>query len=372
MKYIILLFFAALIPAWSLSQTCKPDYDKPDKISKLENKAWDCILYETGLGNSLINSSDWYLSIQFGRFGNVNAVSIFVSKYEESAQNAALESKFSGEKGKEYALAFTKGEPLTLVVHSTSTSTKMNNLLGKLVTTTILTTALTDDLINDFKSRFEGGELNAVQVMLKGDVNLSKEIKPNKAANAKEKFSCFYDFNSKNKLKKVEEPELNNLPPNPNVPETLPIDTTTNKISFSGVVTVEGTSKDKLFERAKSWMVNYYKNEQFSINNKEEGRIAREGMFEKTYNIGNGKTSTDKNIYRITISVKEGRYKYELTDFVGDDGKAPEPLERALERLANYTKFTKYVNQQIYEGVDEVLVSMKKAMSADPSAQDDW
>lgn len=369
-----LFTLAVLSPLLMAAQNCKPDLDKSDKISKQENKAWESVIYESGFGNSLINTSDWRLTLQFGRYSGQNLLTLFLAKIEESAQNASFESQYRGEKGREYFFAFTQGEPIKLIVQATNTNSKIDNFFGKLVTTVTLSSVLSDKIINDFKTHFDNGSLSAVRVSMAGDLNFEKEVKDKKSSTAKEKFNCFYDFNSNNKIKVPDEPELNNLPHNPNVPEKLPRDATTNKVSFTDVVTVSGATKDQLFNRAKSWMVNYYKNEQFAINNKEDGRLTREGMFPKTYNQGNGKTSTDKNYYNITVFVKDGKYKYEITDIAPDDGKSRDPLEKVYDMLEgmNRPKLIKYANQQIFEGVDEVLKSLKAAMLVDPKGNGDW
>lgn len=367
----IFLAVVLLIPMFMTAQNCKPDLDKSDKITRKENKAWESIIYESGFGNSLINTSDWRLKLQFGRYGAQNMVTLFLEKIEESAQNSSFESQYKGEKGREYFFAFSQGEPIKLIVQATTTASKMDNLFGKLVTTVTLTSVLTDNNIEDFKSHFDNGSLSAVRVSMAGDLKFEKEVKDKKATTAKEKFTCFYDFNSNNKIIVPDEPELNNLPPNPNVPEIMPRDATTEKVSFTDVVTVSDATKDQLFNRAKSWMTNYYKNEQFAINNKEEGRLTREGMFAKTYNQGNGKTSTDKHNYNISVFIKDGKYKYEITDLVANDGKELEKVYEMLQ-VINRPKLIRYVNQQIYEGVEEVVKSLKAAMLVDPKSKTDW
>ena len=363
--------FALAIPAMAQRNNCKPDLDKEDKISKQLNRAWDASIYESGLGKSLITTSDWYLTLRFGRFGHQNVVSLYLNKYEGSTQNAAFESQYKGENGKEYFFAFTQGgDPMKFVVQSTSTTTKMNNLLGQLVTTISISTLMTDAMVEDFKARFNNGNLSAVMFIFAGDMKVTYDIKPKKAEEAKEKFLCFQDFNANNKIKLPEEVDLNDLQPNLNVPAIMPRDATTDKVSFTDVVTVNGATKDQLFNRARKWMTNYYKNEQFAINNKEDGRLTREGMFSKTYNIGNGAKSTDKIYYNISVFIRDGKYKFEVTDIVMQGEKNRLTMEEAHAKLTERPKLERYINQQVFEGIDEVLKNLKAAMLTDPKS--DW
>ena len=120
-------------------------------------------------------------------------------------------------------------------------------------------------------------------------------------------------------------------------------------------------------------MTNYYKNEQFSINSKEDGRITREGVFRKTYLYASGASKELRYNYTLSIFIKDGKYKYEITDLANtaEDGKGW-GVEVDFEATESLPKFTKYMNQQIYEGVDVVIKSLKAAMLVDAKSSSDW
>lgn len=95
--------------------------------------------------------------------------------------------------------------------------------------------------------------------------------------------------------------------------QILPLDEDINKIIYSEVVTVTGFSAQKLYENAKKW---------FALN--KEGNpleITSEDPSENTiYGLGGFLVPSGKRriecIYSIRIYIKDGRYKYELIDFV--------------------------------------------------------
>lgn len=95
----------------------------------------------------------------------------------------------------------------------------------------------------------------------------------------------------------------------------LPIDSLSGKVNYNGVVKAQGISKSGLYEKAKQWIaMKSTDNNPYSIkmDEKEKGRIITNGNFLLP--------STDKNKYvvsfQLNILLKEGKFKYEMTDFV--------------------------------------------------------
>lgn len=364
----IILTLLLLMPMCIIADNCKPDVETKDKISKQEIKAWQCKLNEEGWLS--ITELEWKIMIQFGRYGTSHCLFLFLEKREESMQRASFESKFKGEKGKDFLISFTNGTPMRFIASSATNKTQMDNGAGALVTSIVLGTTLTNKQIKEFKSNFESGNVSAIRLAFAGDASREEFVKEKKAERIKEKFNCFNDFITANPIVEIDK---NNLPPNPNVPEVLPRDANTNKVSFTEAIPVDGTTKDQLYNRAKSWMTSYYKNEQFSINSKEDGRITREGFFRKTYLYASGTTRELRYNYTLSIFIKDGKYKYEITDLANtaEDGKGWS-IDVDYEASESLPKFTKYMNQQIYEGVDVVIKSLKAAMLVDAKSSSDW
>ena len=92
-------------------------------------------------------------------------------------------------------------------------------------------------------------------------------------------------------------------------------------LTYSEVIQVDGVSKDELFSRAKLFFVNTYNNATKVIQNedKDAGIIAGKAITSDNIIIGkfSGSGATDAPAtYTITLAVKDGRYKYTITDIV--------------------------------------------------------
>ena len=94
----------------------------------------------------------------------------------------------------------------------------------------------------------------------------------------------------------------------------LPMDSTTHKVSYSGIVDAAGAPKESLFDNAKKWIltqnskINPYT---ISYENETDGSVIAKGTFILLDEHRNFTTQ-----FTITISVKDSRYKYDLSDFI--------------------------------------------------------
>lgn len=100
---------------------------------------------------------------------------------------------------------------------------------------------------------------------------------------------------------------------------------TDSAITYSEVVKVDSVTKDVLYVKARDWFNNTFKDskEVLQIADKETGEISGKGIFygyikHSTLGVDN----SYKNSYRfkITIWVKDSKYKYILTDIDNYDG----------------------------------------------------
>lgn len=345
---------------------CKPDLDQKDKINNTRNIAWQTEVYVTPFGTSMLNTSDLYLKVQFGRYGDQNVLSLIFTKYEGSTQNAAFESQYKGEKGSEYLFGFTAGDPIKFIADQVDNSTKFNNITAKLVTTIIISTIISDKTISELKQKLEQSNLSAIRANFAGTQKFEKEIKDRKSENFKEKFLCFFDFNAKNPV------IVGNGNSTSSKVIKLPVDKETNKITYTEVVIVDSVSKDILYNRAKTWMVNYFKNENFSIQNLEEGKLVKTASFPVTYDIGKGYTATEQDYFNISVTVKDGKYKYEFTDFVADNGFQKSPCENGFKLMENNKQLYQKTVDTFYQEVQSLILKLKENMSQDIKPKEDW
>lgn len=104
--------------------------------------------------------------------------------------------------------------------------------------------------------------------------------------------------------------------------QELPIDSSTNKVSYSEVVKVDGTSKDELYTRAREWFSMAFKDAKsvLDMDDKAAGKLIGKGNSTGTFNIL-GTRFTLRIHYTISVTTKDGRYRYEITDFTtSEDG----------------------------------------------------
>jgi len=89
------------------------------------------------------------------------------------------------------------------------------------------------------------------------------------------------------------------------------------KITYTDVVKVDSVSKDELYNRAKRWFVDNYNSSKdvIQLDDKENGEIIAKGFFEEFWQV-TAYSGMNVNVWqKIQIQIKDGRYKYEITDF---------------------------------------------------------
>lgn len=101
----------------------------------------------------------------------------------------------------------------------------------------------------------------------------------------------------------------------------FPIDSLTGGIKYSDVVKVDSVSSNILYLRAKEWFAHSFVSAQnvIQFDDKETGKIIGKGLFKvNTITLGNHDAGNVK--FTVEILVKDGRYKYIITDFWHDKG----------------------------------------------------
>jgi hypothetical protein len=90
------------------------------------------------------------------------------------------------------------------------------------------------------------------------------------------------------------------------------VDPDTRKVTYSEVTEVDGTPKEELFDRARKWFDQQYAYAQeVSMSmHEEEGEMEIYGNFPLKIGL-----STGTVFYKLTLSVKEDKYRYLLSDF---------------------------------------------------------
>jgi hypothetical protein len=92
-------------------------------------------------------------------------------------------------------------------------------------------------------------------------------------------------------------------------------------LTYSEVIKVDSVSAKELYNRAKLWLASSYNSSKdvLQIDNTNDGQILGKALFTYHSNVFVSSENTKGNIkYTITITAKDGRYKYEITDFIHD------------------------------------------------------
>ena len=99
----------------------------------------------------------------------------------------------------------------------------------------------------------------------------------------------------------------------------LPIDSVTKKVTYTGVEQVTGASMAELYKRAKNCNSD---GSGVVSDNATTGIYTYKGSFQVTYSAPQpGLKHSGRVAYAVTIAVKEGRYKYIITDLAHTSDK---------------------------------------------------
>lgn len=148
--------------------------------------------------------------------------------------------------------------------------------------------------------------------------------------------------------------------------ERPPLDEETGRYSYQDVVSVEGVPDDDLYSRAKAWVATAYTsaNDVIQLDDAAAGRLIVKGNFAITYYLDRAWIH-----HTLTVEVKDGRYRYTLTDFVFENEYWSAPLEMEKKFVGQKKK----VFRQVIEHAEATIAGLGVAMvSASPVGDDDW
>lgn len=153
--------------------------------------------------------------------------------------------------------------------------------------------------------------------------------------------------------------------------EKFPFDSTTHKVTYQGVIDIANINKDQLYDRAMSWATKTFVSTKSVVDysDKASGRIVlkpilpyKYSMLMRVFNIGHWE-------YTFTILVKDGKYKYIITDFIekgDDDNNTLGPIETSRENLRALTSPTKKMYSemlvQLSNSIERDIDNLKKSM----------
>lgn len=151
----------------------------------------------------------------------------------------------------------------------------------------------------------------------------------------------------------------------------LPVDSATQKVSYTGVVSVAGATQSELYARARTWFATEFKsaNSVLQLGDKQTGSLIGKGTTEVAF-----KARMELQLqmrFTLTVKVKEGRYRYELTNLQTRFGGRTQSVEVLLRQKENYkagqpTPEMLAMTAAIDTEAKTIVARLQQAMTAKP------
>ncbi len=160
----------------------------------------------------------------------------------------------------------------------------------------------------------------------------------------------------------------------------IPYDTIKKAIIYTEVVNAPGTDKNKLYDRAMNALHKMYvqADDKIVIKDKENGKIELNGFTQFKQTAKDGTVITGEKIrYRLTILIKDGRYKYEFSDFRIDFTTNKKDMEVYYRGGDQNTDMKKEQGKEKLEWMNteikKLIAQLKDGMSKDDvKTKEDW
>lgn len=159
--------------------------------------------------------------------------------------------------------------------------------------------------------------------------------------------------------------------------QTIPVDTVNKTVVYTGVVNADNILKDELFVRAKAWFAKTYRssNNVLQMDDRDAGKLIGHGSDLLSYRYALISMGYYLK-YIIEVDVKDGKYKYTISDITVPDtdpagyhltldeivvaGKTK--VERTKKDNGEYrNRFKGYVTESD-KFINELISSLKKGM----------
>lgn len=162
---------------------------------------------------------------------------------------------------------------------------------------------------------------------------------------------------------------------------TLPVDTETNRVSYSGVVAVKGANQNELYTRAKLWLALTYDEakEVIKVDEKDAGLLVIRAYTDIPVRLVQKSPPVSREVgYTMILNFKDGRYRYTLTNYqLLTLGTATALEQEIIAQLKqpNKTKGT-YAAQQYAESIKSfatrVAESLEGTLQKPVSGEYEW
>ncbi len=162
----------------------------------------------------------------------------------------------------------------------------------------------------------------------------------------------------------------------------MPIDEETKTITYSEVINVDSSiTKSELYSRGREWFAKAYKSstDVIQMEDRESGKIIGKALM-VVYHKALGMALESGQInYTISLYCKDGRYKYEVTDFIHTSNYESGRVKTSCDRMTSetrkmYRKVYTYYLIQLDENIRGLIADLKNSMNVKSTKKnkDDW
>jgi hypothetical protein len=159
------------------------------------------------------------------------------------------------------------------------------------------------------------------------------------------------------------------------------IDPQTGRITYTGVVQVEGASADQLFSRATLWYASTFKSAGSAIDLSDRASgviVSAPGVNFPAFYVKKNGTKIEDGVIKFSLKIecREGRFKYTLTNLEHANGNTCSggELERASAAgMCFWNNLWASMKAEAHTTVQELVANLQKAMSNPQTIEgSDW
>jgi hypothetical protein len=144
----------------------------------------------------------------------------------------------------------------------------------------------------------------------------------------------------------------------------MPYDSAKGRVIYTEVVQVSGApTKDVIYTGIRAWFAQKYNSAThvLKMDDKENGTLICKAIDKVTPQLSLGGTVNFSVSYTLSIMIKDGRYKYEITEFqVDDKNRIEEYLNPVNKRAA---KLLNQIVEQTDNDMRALIASLKKSVN---------
>ncbi len=156
--------------------------------------------------------------------------------------------------------------------------------------------------------------------------------------------------------------------------QEVPINADSKLITYSKVINTEGTA-NAIFSKVHRWFFSYYKNPHNVVKESANNKISARPRF-KILNPPDKKgiqTMGGIVLYSFTVMVKDGRYKYTITNIEWKQ-TSKFPIERWMDKnSSSYKEKYNFYLTQVNDEIIKIIAKLESSISKAPKkAEEEW